>query len=72
MQTEISDSGTTIQQTDWMPVTSRIIGKDNTGIDLGDKMKLDLKPGIYELHILIKNGKSKHPIEQTAVFGIED
>jgi len=72
MQTSIADSGTLVQQTDWQPAGARIIGKDGTGIDLGDKIALDLKPGIYELHILVKDEKSKHPVEQSVVFGIEN
>jgi len=72
IQTNIADAGTVIQHTDWQPAGSRIIGKDGTGIDIGDKIALDLKPGIYELHVLVKDERSKRPVEQSVVFGIEN
>ena len=72
MQTQIADSGVVLKQGDWQQIGSRIIAKHTAGIDVGDKIKLDMKPGIYELRVSVKDEKTKHPIEQSVVFGIEN
>jgi VWFA-related protein len=71
MQWEISASGKVIHQTEWQPVTSRIIGRDKRGIEIGGQLSLPLEPGIYELRISITDAKSKQTAQRTAVFAIE-
>ena len=71
MQWEIAESGKVIHQTEWQPVTSRIIGRDKRGIEIGGQLSLTLQPGIYELRISITDSKSKQTAQRTAVFAIE-
>jgi hypothetical protein len=68
---EIASSGTPVFQGQWQPMSSRTVGKDASGTNIGGQIKLGLKPGIYELHIQVKDQKSKRPTEQTVIFGVE-
>ena len=68
---EIVSSGNTVYQNQWQPLSSRTLGKDGTAANIGGQIKLGLKPGIYELHLQIKDQKSKHPTEQTVIFGVD-
>ena len=72
MQTQIADSGAVLKQGEWELLGTRIIAKHANGVDIGDRIRLDMKPGVYELHILVKDEKSKKPIEQSVFFGIEN
>lgn len=42
-----------IHKTEWQPVTSRVIGRDKKGIEIGGQLALALQPGVYELRITI-------------------
>jgi VWFA-related protein len=72
MQWEIAESGKVIHQTEWQPVTSRIIGRDKRGIEIGGQLSLALQPGLYELRVSITDSKSKQAAQRTAVFAIEN
>ena len=70
-QALIEDSGKLIASVPWQPVNSITIGKDTSSIDIGGQLTLDIEPGIYELHLQIKDQKMKHPLEQVVVFAVE-
>jgi VWFA-related protein len=72
MQTEILEDGTSIKQSSWIPVSTRVFGKDTIGLDLRGQINLDLKPGIYELRLQLKDQKMKNPVQQTILFGVEN
>jgi len=55
----------------WNPVASRNIRRDKMGVELGGEVMLALDPGIYELRVTVRGGKSKKTVEQTAIIEIE-
>ena len=71
MQWEIAGSSKVIHQTEWQPVTSRIVGRDKRGIEIGGQLNLPLAPGIYELRISVSDSKSKQTAQRTVVFAVE-
>lgn len=60
MQWEITEAGKVIHKTEWQPVTSRVIGRDKKGIEIGGQLALALQSGVYELRITVSDSKSKH------------
>jgi hypothetical protein len=72
MQTEIATGDQQIYQSQWQPVSSRAIERNKKGILLAGNLKLNnVKPGIYELRIAVKDSKSKKPAERAILFGVE-
>jgi hypothetical protein len=62
----------TVAETKWEPVSSRQVGKDSKGIEVGGQLQLtDLKPGIYDLRVRITNPRTERTVERTAPFGVE-
>jgi hypothetical protein len=59
-------------QSQWRAVTSRAIEKDKKGIHVSEQYKLNnIKPGIYQLRVTVKDSKSKKPAERGVLFGVE-
>lgn len=54
----------------WNPIASRTIRRDKTGVELGGEIVLALSPGIYELRVTVKGGKSKKIVQQIATIEI--
>jgi len=71
MQWEIAEAGKVIHTTEWQPVSSRVIGRDKKGIEIGGQLALTLQPGVYELRITVSNSKSKQTAKRTVAFAIE-
>jgi len=71
MQLGILKSGAKVINVPWEPVSSRIVGRNKTGIDIGGLLKLDIPPGVYEFQVQIKDPKSKAELQQSIVFGVE-
>jgi VWFA-related protein len=71
MQWDIAESGKVIHQTEPQPVTSRVIGRDKKGLEIGGRLALSLQPGVYELRITISDSKSRQTAKRTVAFAIE-
>ena len=72
MQTEFLQNSKSIAQSDWQPVTARQIGSDKKGVMIGGQIQFDnLKPGIYELRLNVKDAQSKQMVQRTVAFGVE-
>ena len=67
IQSEISQNEKLVYESEPQPVTSRMMGKDNKGIEVGGQLNLDLEPGFYELRVAIKD-KSNHEFRRTVDF----
>jgi hypothetical protein len=49
-----------------------MVGKDRKGMLLNGQLLLNnLKPGIYELNIMLKESSSKKAVRSTVLFGVE-
>ncbi|MFY9573981.1 MAG: VWA domain-containing protein, partial [Blastocatellia bacterium] len=70
IQSEIFLSEKMIYQSDPQPVSSRMMGKDAKGIEIGGQLNLDLEPGFYELRVAIKD-KSNHQLYRSVDFLVE-
>lgn len=55
----------------WNPVSARAIRRGKAGVEIGGEVMLGLDPGIYEMRITVRGGKSKKTVEQTALIEIE-
>jgi hypothetical protein len=72
MQTEILRGAETIFQSQWRPVSARAIAKDKKGVEISEQFKLNnLKTGLYEIRITVKDAKTKKPPQRTVLFGVE-
>ena len=67
IQSEISQNEKLVYESEPQPVTSRMMGKDNKGIEVGGQLNLDLEPGFYELRVAIKD-KSNHEFRRSVDF----
>jgi VWFA-related protein len=55
IRSEITLNDKVIYEGDPQPVASRMMGKDNKGIEIGGQLNLDLEPGFYGLRVEIKD-----------------
>ena len=68
---EIVRGTETIGASDWSPVASHEVQKDELGVLVAGKVPLsDTKPGVYELRVRIKDPQSKRGLVRTVQFGI--
>jgi VWFA-related protein len=71
MQIQLIQEEKAVYISEWQPVSDRLIKQGKKGLELGGMLQLGLPPGIYEMRILVKEAKSKKPIQQTAIIGVE-
>ncbi|MBI1760405.1 MAG: VWA domain-containing protein [Acidobacteria bacterium] len=72
LQTEVWQNDKVLGQGEWVPLTSRIQGRDNKGLTLaGQTRLLNLKDGIYELRFKVRVKGKKSVAQRVAVFGVE-
>jgi len=67
LQSELVLNDKVIYESDPQPASSRMMGKDNKGIEIGGQLKLNLDPGFYELRLALKD-KSNHEFHRTVDF----
>ena len=67
IRSEISLNDKVIFESEPQPVTSRMVGKDNKGIEIGGQVNLDLEPGFYSLRVEIKD-KSNREFRRSVEF----
>jgi VWFA-related protein len=72
MQSEILQGESSVYKSEWQPVTSRTVGKEKKGLELGGQIKLFLPPGVYELRISVKDPRSNKTTKQSTFFAIEE
>jgi len=72
MQIEVLQGERQIFQSQWVDAATRLVGKDRKGMLLNGQLLLNnLKPGIYELNIMLKESSSKKAVRSTVLFGVE-
>lgn len=62
---EILEAGKSLYDGGWQPLDPRVVRSDALGMEIGGQLQMDLSPGIYTLHITVKNSKSKQSTQQT-------
>src|SRR4029453_10828768 len=55
----ISLNDKVIFESEPQPVTSRMVGKDNKGIEIGGQVNLDLEPALYALRLALKDKSTR-------------
>lgn len=72
MQTEIWQNDKAVNQSAWVPVTSRIIERDAKGVTLAGQLQLlNFRDGIYELRVNVRAKGKKAGAQRITVFGVE-
>jgi VWFA-related protein len=71
IKVEIFRAGTSVYAGGWLPLSSRVIRKDQKGVEAGGQLQLGLKPDIYELRVTVKDAKSKKTAERAAYFEVQ-
>jgi VWFA-related protein len=71
VKTDILQGEKVVFEGAWQDITSRVIRKDNKGMEIGGRMSIELPPGTYELKVSVKEGKSKKLTERTVIFEME-
>jgi VWFA-related protein len=70
IRSEIALNDKVIYESEPQPVASRMIGKDNKGIEIGGQVNLDLEPGFYALRVEVKD-KSNHEFRRSVEFLVQ-
>lgn len=70
IRSEIVLNDKVIWGSDPQPVSSRMVGNDNKGIEIGGQLNLDLEPGFYTLRLEIKD-KSNHEFRRSVEFLVQ-
>jgi hypothetical protein len=72
MEIEILQDEKTILTIPWQPVTTMRLGEDAKGLVVGGQLAMrNIRPGIYDLRVSVKDHKMKRPVQRSAAFGIE-
>ena len=67
IQSEIAQNEKLVYESEPQPVSSRMMSKDNKGIEVAGQLNLDLEPGFYELRVAIKD-RSNHEFRRSVDF----
>lgn len=70
IRSEIALNDKVIYESEPQPVSSRMMGKDNKGIEIGGQLNLDLEPGFYALRVEIKD-KSNRELHRSVEFLVQ-
>lgn len=70
IRSEIALNDKVIYESEPQPVASRMMGKDNKGIEIGGQLNLDLDPGFYALRVEIKD-KSNREFRRSVEFLVQ-
>jgi VWFA-related protein len=70
IRSEIVLNDKVIWGSDPQPVSSRMVGNDNKGIEIGGQVNLELEPGFYTLRLEIKD-KSNHEFRRSVEFLVQ-
>jgi VWFA-related protein len=72
MQSQIYEGDAMVYQSDWLPLSARMTGKDKKGIEFSQELQLgNANPGIYEVKVTVKDKKSNQTAEVNTVFRVE-
>lgn len=72
IQTQIVQGERIVYQSQWLPADERALAKDKISVEIGGELKLNtIKPGLFELRVLVKDGKTAQPLKRAALFGVE-
>lgn len=70
IRSEITRNDKVIYESEPQPVSSRMVGKDNKGIEIGGQLNLDIEPGFYSLRVEIKD-KSNREFRRSVEFLVQ-
>lgn len=70
IRSEIALNDKIIYESEPKPVSSRMMGKDNKGIEIGGQLNLDLDPGFYALRVEIKD-KTNREFRRSVEFLVQ-
>jgi VWFA-related protein len=72
IQTQIAQGDRLIFQSQWLPVSARTVATDKISNEISGELKLNtIKPGLYELRVLVKEPKSAQPLQRAVLFSVE-
>lgn len=72
IQTQIVQGDRMVFQSQWLPVSARTVAKDKMSSEVSGELKLNtIKPGLYELRVLVKEPKSAQPLQRAVLFSVE-
>ena len=70
IRSEIALNDKVIYESEPQPVASRMMGKDNKGIEIGGQLNLDLEPGFYALRVEIRD-KANREFRRSVEFLVQ-
>jgi VWFA-related protein len=71
IQSELMQGGQSVYRSGWQPVRERLVRLGKKGMEAGGRINLDLKPGLYELRVTIKDPKFNRSAGQSVLFEVE-
>ena len=72
VQTQIVQGERIVYQSQWLPAVDRAVAKDKISLEIGGELKLNtVKPGFYELRVLVKDSKEARPLQRAVLFSVE-
>lgn len=70
IQSELAVNEKVVFESEPQPVSSRMMGNDRKGIEIGGQLNLDIEPGFYELRLAIRD-KANHEFRRAVDFLVE-
>jgi len=63
-KTEVLRAGTRVYEGEWQPLSTRLVRKDSSAIEVGGQLKLGAEPGLYSVHVMVKDKKTGETASQ--------
>lgn len=70
LKVEITQGDAPVYSGNWQPLSGRVIRNDSRGVEAGGQIRVTLPPGLYTLHVSVKDTHAKKPAEQTIDFEV--
>ena len=70
LKMEVAQGDATVYSGEWQPLSTRAVGNDSRGVEVGGQFKVTLPPGVYTLRLSVKDSRSKKIIRQTLDFEV--
>jgi len=72
LQTQVVQDDRPVFQSQWLPLSARTVATDKISAEINGELKLNtIKPGLYELRMLVKSSLAEAPHQQTVLFLVE-
>jgi hypothetical protein len=70
IKVEIVQGSAKVYESDWQPLATRVIRKDEKGVEAGGQLRLTLPPGVYTLRVTVRDPAAKKTAQRESDFEV--